>query len=70
MLIFSGITSVGAHGAAEFFSQPDTLRQLRSRFTADGISGFPKAYQAVVRCRSNDTLLLAAEHVAHAVITR
>ena len=70
MVMFSGITSVGAHGAAEFFSQPDSLRQLRSRFAADGISGFPHAYQVVVRCRSNDTLLLAAEYVAHAVIAR
>jgi hypothetical protein len=69
-IIFSGITSVGTHGAAEFFSTPDSLEILRQKLTADGGSGFPRAYQVVVRCRSNDTLLLSAEYVTHRVIAR
>jgi hypothetical protein len=70
LVIFSGITSVGAHGAAEFFSRPEALRTLLQHLAAEGISGFPKAYQVVVRCTSNDTLLLGAEYAAHRVIAR
>jgi len=70
MVIFSGITSVGAHGAAEFFSRPDGLRGLLQRLSAEGYSGFPSAYQVVVRCASNDTLLLGVEYAAHRVIAR
>ena len=70
VLIFSGLTSVGAQGAAEFFSRPESLRALRERLTAEGYAGFPAAYQVVVRCVSNDTLLLSAEYAAHRVIRK
>jgi hypothetical protein len=69
-LIFSGITSVGAHGAAEFFSRPEGLNVLLRRLAAEGYSGFPSAYQVVVRCTSSDTLLLSTEYVTHRVIAR
>lgn len=69
-VIFSGITSVGTHGAAEFFSRPDSLRALRDRFRSEGFSGFPSAYQVLVRCRSDDTLLLGTEYLAHRAIAR
>ena len=69
MPICSGLTSVGAQGAAEFFSRPESLRVLRERLlAAEGYAGFPAAYQVVVRCASNDTLLLSAEYAAHRVI--
>jgi hypothetical protein len=68
MLIFSGLTSVGAQGAAEFFSRPESLRVLRERLAAEGVAGFPAAYQVVVRCASNDTLLLSTEYAAHRVM--
>jgi hypothetical protein len=70
VVIFSGITSVGTHGAAEFFSQPEGLQALRKRLAAEGYTGFPAAYQVVVRCGSNDTLLLSTSYVAHRVIAR
>jgi hypothetical protein len=69
-VIFSGITSVGTHGAAEFFSRPESLRALRDRFRSEGLSGFPSAYQVLVRCRSDDTLLLVAEYLTHRTIAR
>ena len=69
-VIFSGITSVGTHGAAEFFSRPDSLRALRDRFRSEGFSGFPSAYQVLVRCRSDDTLLLGTEYLTHRAIAR
>jgi len=65
---FGGGTHNGAQGAAEFFSRPDSLRVLRDRLAAEGYAGFPAAYQVVVRCASNDTLLLSAEYAAHRVI--
>jgi hypothetical protein len=70
MLIFSGLTSVGAQGAAEFFSRPESLRVLRERLAAEGYAGFPAAYQVVIRCASNDTLLLSTEYAAHRVIRK
>ena len=70
MVIFSGITSVGTQGAAEFFSNQDRLRELRSHLKAEGLSGFPPAYQVVVRCVSNDTLLLSTEYAAHRVLAK
>jgi hypothetical protein len=69
-LIFSGLTSVGAHGAAEFFSRPETLHILRERLAAAGYKKFPSAYQVLVRCRSDDTLLLGTEYVTFRVIAR
>lgn len=70
VVIFSGMTSVGTQGAAEFFSRPESLRVLRDKLAAEGHANFPSAYQVVVRCTSNDTLLLSAEYAAHRVITR
>jgi hypothetical protein len=70
VLIFSGLTSVGTQGAAEFFSRPESLRVLQEKLAAEGYAGFPTAYQVVVRCASNDTLLLSTEYAAHRVIAR
>jgi len=69
-LIFSGITSVGAHGAAEFFARPEGLNLFLRRLAGEGYNGFPSAYQVVVRCTSSDTLLVSTEYVAHRVIAR
>jgi hypothetical protein len=70
VVIFSGLTSVGSQGAAEFFARPESLRVLREKLAAQGYGDFPSAYQVVVRCASNDTLLLSAEYAAHRVIAR
>jgi hypothetical protein len=69
-VIVSGITSVGSHAAAEFFTSAQELRKMKERFQAEGIRGFPPAYQVVVRCKSSDTLLLSAEYEAHATIRK
>jgi len=70
LLIFSGITSVGTHGAAEYFSRPEGLNVFLRRLAAEGYTKFPAAYQIVVRCASSDTLLLSTEYVTHRVIKR
>ncbi|HTS63993.1 MAG TPA: hypothetical protein VMH28_18345 [Candidatus Acidoferrales bacterium] len=69
-LIFSGLTSVGAHGAAEFFSRPEGLTVFLRHLASEGYRGFPSAYQVVVRCASSDTLLVSTEYAAHRVIAR
>jgi hypothetical protein len=48
----------------------DALQDLRNRFQKEGMAGFPSAYQVVVRCRTNDTLLLSSEYAAHRVLDR
>jgi len=64
-VILSGMTSVGSQAAAEFFASARDLEALRKRFQG---ASFPAAYQVVVRCKSNDTLLISEEYAAHAVI--
>jgi len=66
-IVLSGITSVGTQGAAEFFASARELEALRKRFRAEGLAGFPAAYQVVVHCKSHDTLLISADYQAHAV---
>jgi hypothetical protein len=70
MVVFSGITSAGTQGAAEFFASARSLRNLRSIFAREGITGFPAAYQVVVRCTFNNMLLVAYEYRMHKVLQK
>ena len=70
MVVFSGITSAGTHGAAEFFSSPRALRNLQSALRKDGIQGFPAAYQVVVKCTFSNMLLLAYEYDSHKILVK
>ena len=70
IVIFSGITSVGTHGGADFFSHAEGLRGLLQRLKVEGYTTFPRAYQVVVKCASNDTLLLSTEYAGHRVMAR
>ncbi len=70
MVVFSGITSVGTHGAAEYFTSPRSLHALRGIFAREGIRGFPAAYQVVVKCRFENMLLVSAEYSFHRVLRR
>jgi hypothetical protein len=70
VVVFSGITSAGTHGAAEFFSSPRALRNLQSVLKKEGIQGFPAAYQVVVKCTFSNMLLLAYEYDSHKVLQR
>ncbi len=68
-VIISGVSSVGSHGAMEFFSSAESMNALRARFVRQGFSGFPPAYQVVVECRSDDTLLLSTAYAGHEVLS-
>ncbi|HEX4165858.1 MAG TPA: hypothetical protein VHZ55_10335, partial [Bryobacteraceae bacterium] len=70
MMVFSGITSVGTHGAAEYFTSPHSLQVLRTVFAREGIHGFPAAYQVVVKCRFENMLLVSAEYCSHRVLRK
>lgn len=70
MVMFSGITSAGTHGAAEFFCSPRSLEQLRARFQKEGVRGFPQAYQVVVRCTFSNMLLLSYECIEHRILQK
>jgi hypothetical protein len=65
IIVVSGISTVGVHGAMEFFSSPEKLENLRGRLRQQGLAGFPAAYQVVVACKSDDTLLLSADYAWH-----
>jgi hypothetical protein len=72
IVVFSGLTSVGAFGAAAFFTSSADLKGLADRFRSkDGLSHWPKAFQVVVRCRaSDDTQLLSYAYETHDVLMR
>ena len=70
MLIFSGITSGGTQGAAEFFTSPRSLLKLRGMFAREGVNGFPAAYQVVVRCAFDNLLLLNVEYYSHRIFQK
>jgi hypothetical protein len=70
-VIFSGLTSVGTHGAAAFFASASSMRQLMARLKQEGYERLPRSYQVVVRCRaSDDALLIGYSYETHRVIAR
>jgi hypothetical protein len=60
--------SAGCQAALEFFTSPARLRSLRDRFRAENRSGFPPAYQVVVRCRVHGSQALSGEYEAHTIL--
>jgi hypothetical protein len=69
IVVFSGLTSAGTHGAAAFFTSGADLKNLEERFRRDGSNGWPKSYQVVVRCRaSDDTQLLSYAYETHEIL--
>ncbi|HWB85930.1 MAG TPA: hypothetical protein VG675_17435 [Bryobacteraceae bacterium] len=70
LVVFSGITSAGTHGAAEYFTSPRALRALKAVFAGEGLKGFPPAYQVVVKCTFSDMLLVSDEYDSHRILQR
>jgi len=69
-VIVACTNSAGCQGGAEFFSSPQSMRELRARFVKEGINGFPRAYQVVLKCQSDNVALLSFSYVAHRVLDR
>jgi hypothetical protein len=71
IVVFSGLTSVGIHGAAAFFTSGRDLRALSERFRKEGLRRWPRAFQVIVRCRaSNDAQLLSSAYETHDVLIK
>ncbi len=68
-LIFSGVNSAGAQAAAEFFSSPENLIELRKRLNGEGHRQFPPAYQVVVSAETDDNILLNFKYETHRLIS-
>jgi hypothetical protein len=69
-LVISGATSAGVQAAVEFFSSASHLQQLKKRFAAAGLNGFPAVYQVIVRCRTLDVRLISYEYAGHEIVQR
>lgn len=69
-LVVSGAVSAGVQAAVEFFCSPVHLTELKKRFQAAGIHGFPATYQVVVRCRTFGVRLVSYEYATHEVVQK
>jgi hypothetical protein len=58
----------GCQAAMEFFASASHMQKLLDRFRRRGLSDFPPAYQAVVRCRVQSGQTLSAEYADHVVM--
>jgi hypothetical protein len=67
-VIFSGINSAGAQAAAELFSSPEHLVELRKHLNREGHNRFPPAYQVVVSAETDDSILLNFKYETHRLL--
>jgi len=67
-VIFSGINSAGAQAAAEFFSSPENLIELRKHLSREGHNNFPPSYQVVVSAETDDNILLNFKYETHRLL--
>lgn len=68
LLIFSGVNSAGTQAAAEFFSSPEHLLELKKELKKAGHDTFPPAYQVVVRAETDDSILLKFGYETYRII--
>jgi hypothetical protein len=67
-IIFSGVNSAGTQAAAEFFSSPEYLTELRKRLNSEGHNHFPPAYQVVVSAETDDNIMLNFKYETHRLL--
>jgi hypothetical protein len=67
-IIFSGVNSAGTQAAAEFFSAPEYLTELRKRLNSEGHNHFPPAYQVVVSAETDDNIMLNFKYETHRLL--
>ncbi len=68
ILTFSGVNSAGTQAAAEFFSSPEHLLELKKELQKAGYATFPPAYQVVVRVETDDSIMLNFHYEAFRII--
>ncbi|MBL8227006.1 MAG: hypothetical protein JNL98_00955 [Bryobacterales bacterium] len=69
-IVVSGTNSAGVHAAAEFLTSAPKMEQLLRRFQTEGGSGWPRAWQAVVKTNSEAMLPFDVTYHAHRVLIR
>lgn len=69
MVIISGVNGAGSIGAAEFFSSPERMRELKTRLARDGYSSFPTVYQIVISTKADSFLPFNSSLETYKVIT-
>lgn len=67
-IIFSGVNSAGTQAAAEFFSSPEHLLELKEELKKAGHKTFPPAYQVVVRAETDDSILLNFHYETYRIL--
>ncbi|HNG31009.1 MAG TPA: hypothetical protein PK012_14910, partial [Blastocatellia bacterium] len=67
-VIFSGVNSAGTQAAAEFFTSPEHLTELKKQMNKDGYNGFPQAYQVVISSETDDNSLLNFHYETYRII--
>jgi hypothetical protein len=51
IVVFSGITAGGTTAAEKFFSSPENLAELQANFRRDGLTRWPRGWQAVLKAQ-------------------
>jgi hypothetical protein len=70
-ILISCTNSAGCQAAMEFFSSPQSLRELRARLLREGLQELPAAYQVVIRTQVFLTSQsISGAYEAHEVIHR
>jgi hypothetical protein len=69
-VVISGAGSAGVQAAVEFFCSPVHMREMKDRFKAGGLTGFPPNYQIVLRCKTSGLRLISYEYATHVVVSK
>lgn len=69
-VVISGVTAAGTLAAADFFSSPSLLLDLQARLRKEGVSGWPRAWQVVVKSESDHSLPLSVAYETHRVLQK
>jgi hypothetical protein len=67
-IAFSGITSDGSQAGVEFVTSPDKVAHLKQQLAKAGASGWPDAFQIVVRTHSSRGYPLKVDYETHLVL--
>ncbi|HXK03309.1 MAG TPA: hypothetical protein VMS37_12960 [Verrucomicrobiae bacterium] len=63
-------TSAALQSAVEFFCSASSMRDLRQRFAAQGVHGFPPNYQVVVLCITSGVRLISCQYEMHVIVDK
>jgi hypothetical protein len=59
----------GTGGAAEYVTRADTMKEMFQRMKLDARKPLPKAFQAVIRVKLNESVPVQMNYVTHQILT-